>query len=314
MLSIKTIENNITSLSKSVIRTLAYYDIFNYPLTIEEIFDLLDRNSIGIEDIRKEISLLLSHNIIFQKNDYYLLNPDYSRVANRIEGNERAQKRMRTARKFSKLISMFPYVRAVFLSGSISKGYLDKKADIDYFIVTKENRLWISKFLLTLFKKIFLLNSYKNFCINYFISEKNLEIEEKNIYTATELATLIPVYGSLVYDEFYSANKWIKNYFPNYPKRNTAKISMGGVRFTQRIIESLINNKFGDRLDDYFMDLFLSFDRKKYGNLDENTFKVAFKTRKNVSKHHPNYFQQRVLTALQSKIKQLESAHNIILN
>jgi hypothetical protein len=305
---------NISLLEKSIIKTLAYYDIFNYPLTSDEIFLCLDTNSVTKENLHSEIDSLSSKNIIYRKNDYYLLNPDYNSISRREEGNIRADKKMKIANRFSTIISFFPFVRAVFLSGSISKGYMDKRADIDYFIITKRNRLWIARFLLVLFKKIFLLNSYKYFCINYFVSEDNLEIEEKNIYTATELATLIPTYGSNLYNDFYKANPWIKTYFPNYPKRNTINVSQSKLKLTQKIFEPFLNHKIGDWVDDYCMRIFLKFDKKRYGLLEKESFEVAFKSRKNVSKHHPNYFQKKVLEALNKKIHTLEIQHNIVLN
>jgi hypothetical protein len=221
---------------------------------------------------------------------------------------------MRTAKLFSKFISHFPYVRGVLLSGSISKGYMDEKADIDYFIITEPNRLWIARILLALFKKMFLLNSYKFFCINYFISTTELEIEEKNIYTAIELATLIPMYGADVYNDFYEANQWIKTYVPNYPKRDVAKLPTFKKKVIQKVIESLLNRRFGDYVDDKIMKKFIRFDEKRYGELDEDTFRLAFKTRRNISKHHPNFFQKRVLESLRKKLEQLELKHNIALS
>ena len=304
----------ISSLEKSIIKTLAYYDIFNYPLTLEELYFCLDTNSVTKDRLQLEIDSLSNKNIIYKKNDYYSLNPDYNRIRKRVEGNKRAKKNMKNATRFSKIISYFPFVRAVFLSGSISKGYMDEKADIDYFIITKPNRLWIARFLLVLFKRVFLLNSYKFFCINYFISEDNLEIEEKNIYTATELATLVPTYGSNLYNEFYSSNTWIKTYYPNYPKRNTINVSRSKMKLTQKMIEPFLNHKIGERIDTYCMQMFLRFDKKRYGNLGKESFEVAFKSRKNVSKHHPNYFQKRVLEELNKKIHRLEMQHNIVLN
>jgi len=304
----------ISLLEKSIIKTLAYYDIFNYPLTLEEIYFCLDTKSVTIEKLHSEIDALSNKNIIYKKNDYFLLNPDYHRISKRVEGNRRAEKKMKIANRFSKIISFFPFIRAVFLSGSISKGYMDEKADIDYFIITKRNRLWIARFLLVLFKKVFLLNSYKFFCINYFISEDNLEIEEKNIYTATELATLIPTYGSNLYNDFYVANSWLKTYYPNYPKRNTFNVSQSKLKLTQKIIEPLLDYKFGERIDNYCMQMFLRFDKKRYGELEKDTFEVAFKSQKNISKHHPNYFQKKVLEALNNKIHKLEMQHNIVLN
>ena len=89
------------------------------------------------------------------------------------------------------------------ISGSLSKGYYDDDGDIDFFIITSPKRLWIARTFLILYKKIFLLNSRKYFCVNYFISSNALEIEEKNIFTATELTTLLPMFGNGSFHKFY---------------------------------------------------------------------------------------------------------------
>jgi hypothetical protein len=62
------------------------------------------------------------------------------------------------------------------------------------------------------------------------------------------------------------------------------------------------------------MKKFIRFDEKRYSDLDRDTFRLAFKTRKNVSKHHPNFFQRRVLESLKLKLEQLELKHNIALS
>ncbi len=82
----------------------------------------------------------------------------------------------------------------------------------------------------------------------------------------------------------------------------------------QKVIESFFNNRLGDYIDDNVMKLFIRFDEKRYGELDEDTFRLAFKTRKNISKHHPNFYQKRVLESLRKKLEQLESKHNIALS
>ncbi|GMR25748.1 MAG: hypothetical protein BMS9Abin39_1073 [Ignavibacteria bacterium] len=306
--------SEIGTLTKSIVKTLAYYDIFNYPLTKEEIYICSNTNGDTKASVFDELEVLVSSGIVYNNDKFYSINHNSHLIPKRIEGNKRAIKKMKTANFFSKFISHFPYVRGVLLSGSISKGYMDEKADIDYFIITAPNRLWIARILLVLFKKMFLLNSYKFFCINYFISTTDLEIEEKNIFTAIELATLIPMYGVDVYNDLYEANQWIKTYVPNYPKRDVANLLASKMRIIQKVMESLLNNRFGDYVDDKIMKMFIRFDEKHYGELDEDTFRLAFKTRKNISKHHPNFFQKRVLESFRIKLEQLESKHNIALS
>jgi predicted nucleotidyltransferase len=88
------------------------------------------------------------------------------------------------------VIKRFPFVRGVFVTGSLSKNSSDSSSDLDFMVITRKGRLWIARTLLMLFKKIFLLNSYKYFCINFLLSEDNLEIEDKNVFTATEVMTV----------------------------------------------------------------------------------------------------------------------------
>ncbi len=91
---------------------------------------------------------------------------------------------------------------------------MDERSDLDFFIITAPNRLWIARTLLVLYKRVFLANSHKHFCVNYFIDEKHLEIEEKNLFTATELATVIPLYGSKQYENLQGVNSWLARILP----------------------------------------------------------------------------------------------------
>ena len=102
---------------------------------------------------------------------------------------------MHKALRNARLIFHFPFTRAIMISGSLSKNYADEASDVDYFIIVKPGRLWIARTLLIIYKRIFLMNSKKYFCVNYFIDEDHLEIEEKNLFTAVELTTLIPIHG-----------------------------------------------------------------------------------------------------------------------
>lgn len=304
----------ISSLGKSIIKTLAYYDIFDYPLKAEEIYYNLGTNSVSLTEIENEVEQLCKIGITFNKNNFYLLRNNENFISRRLEGNRLAEIKLISAYRMTKLISKFPYVRAVLLSGSISKGYMEKDSDVDYFIITHPNRLWVTRLLLMLFKKVFLLNSRKVFCINYFVDTETLEIEEKNIFTATELATLIPIYGKDLYDELYKNNIWIKKFYPNFPKRDNEILVNKNNLFIQNLIEKTLNNSLGDKLDDFAMNLFEKSNHKKYREYNSNDFQVAFKTSKHESKHHPKFFQKRVLEAFNDKLKSIENNYNVSLD
>lgn len=297
-----TQQNLHSELLPPILRVLIYYDVFNYPLTFQEIKHSCNMLITDETNCKKALEYLIEKGIVFKFGDYYTLNPEKEIVHRRIKGNQQAEKWMKKARWFSRIISGFPYVRAVSLTGSLSKGFVDEDPDIDYFIITRPNRLWFTRSLLVLFKKIFLLNSYRYFCVNYFIDSENLEIEEKNLFTATEINTLIPVYGHDVKKKFYEKNIWVKKYYPNFSTGISDIYINGQNRRIKKAFEFLLNNRFGDWLDDVTMNITVNHWLKKFNaKYTKEEFDLLFKSNKSVSKHHPRNFQQYVLDRYKDK-------------
>lgn len=141
---------------------------------------------------------------------------DEAHIELRLKHIKRNQKMMKAAKRVGALIHHFPYVRGVYLSGSLSKhGITGKDDDLDFFIITKAGRVWAAKLLLIAFKKIVLLNNKKYFCINLLISEAELALKKKNIYIATEAASLVPLTNESLLHSFLAANPWVQTQFPN---------------------------------------------------------------------------------------------------
>ena len=145
-------------LSESIVRTLAYYDLFDYPLTPEEIYRNLPTNHVNLTEIESELHSLSTKSIIFRLGAFFSLQNNLSLETRRLKGNLLAKKYKSIAIQKAKLIARFPFVQGVMISGSLSKGYADDQSDIDFFIITKPGRLWIARTLLVLYKRIFLFN------------------------------------------------------------------------------------------------------------------------------------------------------------
>lgn len=273
----------------SIVRLLAYYEIFGFPLTLKEL-----ETNIPRKQIVDHLKDLLNSRIVFQKDDYYAINPQTLEKNIRIGCENRVKKFMEKGIQRAQFIGKFPFVRAVMISGSLSKGYMKEDGDIDFFIITSSNRLWIARTLLILYKKIFLLNSRKYFCVNYFIGENNLEIHQKNIFTATEITTLIPIVNPLLYDKFIKSNSWISNHYPKFNQKEV-KFHLKNDGF-KRVLESTFKGSFGNYIDINFMKLTFKRWQKKFSYLEPKDFDIALETRRNVSKHHPSHFQKKVLS------------------
>jgi predicted nucleotidyltransferase len=294
----------------NILKSILYFSIFNYPLSPEEVFRFSDSKE--KEETMKTILSLEQRGIIYNNKGYYSVLNDKNILTRRLEGNKNAENIMPKAWKIAKFISNFPYIDSVCISGSLSKGYFDENSDIDFFIITRENRIWIARTLLILYKKIFLLNSKKYFCVNYFMSSDYLNVNEKNRFTATEIATLIPLYGETIFQKFLKENKWVYEFFPNLirKEKNIKKISKS--TFT-KMVEKLLNYKIGDYIEKVFMKITIKKWRDKFNHLPKEDFEIAFKSSENVSKHHPSNFQKKVLSLLNERYEEMEKIHNIKL-
>lgn len=299
--------------SKNILRILLYFDIFKHPLRKEEIFYCSCEPSVTLSMVEVELSFLLSQNILVLCKGFYLLENNQRPVMRRLNGEAAAQKALKTAYRFSKLISMFPFVQGVCISGSLSKGYMDRETDIDYFIITTTGRLWLSRSLLILFKKIFLLNSRKYFCVNYFVDEESLRIPDKNFFTATELAFIVPTYNYELYAKLIDRNNWMKKYYPIFPMREKKGVLPVKKPMLKRFLELLFKGALGEKLDSLFFRMTLNHWKKKFSYFDESTFDHRFRSRKNVSKHHPKGFQEKILTAWEEKLDTFEIQYGIEL-
>src|SRR5688500_15811004 len=182
-------------LSGSILKTLLYFDLFDYPVSKAEISLFLEVPCKEAE-LEEGLRLLHDNQQIYLFDDFYCLRDEPALISKRKKDNLRAEKLLKKAVQISRFLYQFPFVRAVGISGSLSKNVADEKADIDYFIITATNRLWISRTLLHLYKKLTFLTGRQHFyCMNYFIDQDVYKIQEQNIYTAMEIVTLLPVCG-----------------------------------------------------------------------------------------------------------------------
>jgi hypothetical protein len=292
---------------KHFLKALLYFDIFNYPLTAEEIIRFSSTTAVEPHHVLEN---LVRQKLLFRIQNFYALRNDPELARKRVKGNALAEKKMKTAKRFSRLLASIPFVRAVMLSGSISKGYMDEKSDIDYFIITETNRLWLVRTALAAFRRIFLFNSHKNLCTNYFVDGENLEIREKNIFTAIELCTVKPMYGKTAIEKLQHANAWTLSFLPNY---KTESISISDKSFfLKRIIEKVLSFSAVDRFNRWLMNRTISHWKKRYGQeMDEHDFEIAFRSTNGISRSHPQFFQKRVLRSYDERVAEFEIKNGI---
>ena len=290
-----------------ILKVLAYFDIFQYPLTKNEIRQFLNRpfTETSLDDLLQQ---LLTTQMIFRHNNFYSLHNNSLLTHRRREGNLRAEKMLPKAFKIGRFLFRFPFVRAIGISGSLSKNFADEKADIDFFIITKANRLWIARTIMHLFKKLTFITGHQHyFCMNYYIDEEALLINEQNIFTAMEIVTLVPVYGKPALDNFFTINNWSSRFFPSFIKANWHS-EKPGKPWLKRCAEWVFDNNTGDHLDQWLLKITTHRWEKKSrkGKLNKNGHTMKLITGKHFSRSNPGAFQEKVLALYQQRLIDLK--------
>jgi hypothetical protein len=296
----------LSKLATNVLHVILYFDIFDYPLTKEEIFN---RSTLSNQsEVNKGLQELQDSKILFYIQGYYSLHNEIWQINKRLAGNKSAEKHLKLACRMTSYMKYFPFVRGVMLSGSISKNYMDKSSDIDYFIITAPNRLWICRLFFVLFQKLILFNRYKYFCYNYMIDENHLAISDKSFYTAIEASTLLPVYNYSLYQQFRKSNLWTQVYFPNFPLEERSLLS-DKQTFLQKASELLFNNKFADWLDKWLMK---KTEAKWHKRHVAEMFGVKnLELKRYTAKAHTEGHYNRIMSLFNEKQQAFEKKYNI---
>src|SRR5688572_14423196 len=88
-----------TQLDEQILRTLLYFDIFNYPLKSGEVFNFLGIPALDKSIVTSRLGSLTDQKIIFQFGELFSLKNDNSLIDRRLKGNKEADKYLILARK-----------------------------------------------------------------------------------------------------------------------------------------------------------------------------------------------------------------------
>jgi hypothetical protein len=292
-------------IEKAVVHTLLYFELFAHPLLASEVHQFCTESCATLPEVTDRLQKLVDQGVVFHYDGYYQTKPEPDWVSQRALQNARADQFLPIARRKAALIGAFPFVRSVCVSGSLSKHCMRPDSDVDFFIITAPGRLWLCRTLLVLYKKLVLFNSHKLFCVNYFIDTDHLTIEEQNVFTATETVTLLPMYGRDCFEKFCAVNTWARHIYPHFPTRSMEHVPPPHPSWWKNTMENLFSGKLGAWLDEKTMFLTVGHWKRKFKHLDSNSFEVALKSRRYVSKHHPLHFQQRVLARLDLRMREI---------
>ncbi|MBU1132159.1 hypothetical protein KKC32_02855 [Patescibacteria group bacterium] len=248
-------------IEKNISETLAYFNLFQMPLTSWEIYKNLfnpEKNYFFSEIL--ETLENMKNKSLHEQEGFYFFAGEEKNIAIRKERYLIANEKIKKARQYLRLIGILPFVRAIFICNDL--GYLNapEGSDIDLAIIAKKNRIWTARFFSTLLMAILrkrpTAKSRKNkICLSFYITEDNLSLEkiayENDIHFVYWINQFMPIFQmENLAERFSTENEWTRRFLPHsYPHKTNDRWSIKINSFAKNTMEFFIKGKLGDLLE-----------------------------------------------------------------
>jgi len=259
--------SKFSDLEQAILKTLAFFEIFNYPLTLVEIHKWLYHPAARYSLV-EILQALKSDNLqdkVYQKFGFYFIAGHAGDVDIRLDRYSIAENKFRIARRFARWIDWLTFVKMIAVCNNVGYNNATAKSDIDYFIVVDRGRIWWSRLVITLVATILRLRRHGNkfvdrVCLSFYIGQDHLNLSDIALkpadpYLVYWFATLAPIFDDDTYDKFLSENSWFKSYLPNfYPTVLNHRRSvqpLGYARFSRRLGQLVSGGALGGRLESF---------------------------------------------------------------
>lgn len=265
------------NLKSSILTTVKYFDLFDYPLSALEIYKNLWQQKTTFEELLNTLDRIES---LESSEGFYFSPGKRELVKTRKERFSIAEEKIKKVKWLLKLISKMPFVRAVFICNNLSYLNASDDSDIDLAIITKKNRIWTSRFACTFLMKVLgqrpKANNQKNkICLSFFITENNLDLKKyaypQDIHFVYWVSQFLPIYWQdNLKERFFEANNWLKEYTPNWmPFETNERWQLNRASLFKKIKEFFLKCWFGDKWESLLKKLQLTIIPKKLKNLSK---------------------------------------------
>ncbi len=247
-------------LDKRILATLAFFDIFDYPLSSADLENfLLGGGSLDGENLSVELGFLVEQQRVDFLDSYYCLSGRSEIFKVRLDRLVISKKMWRRVNFFAPLIFRVPFLRMVAVCNSLALNNASIDSDIDLFVVAERGRIFMVRYFLTILLGVCGVRRHGKkiagrFCLSFFVTETAFDFNElrlrDDIYLPYWIKTLSPLGGFSVYQNFLAKNIWVKQFF----SLNATKTSdhMPQKSWVKNGLEFLLNGTRGDWLESLF--------------------------------------------------------------
>ena len=200
-----------------LLATVAYADLFNAPLAIEDAARACICTALSENDVvRVARSAALEDHLTLHPSGQLVLAGREELIPRQLEGASRTATLIDRHRRTLGMLATLPFVRMLAFSGGTAHQNPGTRPDIDLFVITAPQHAFTAYALLFLATK--LTRTRGIVCPNYLIDENELQIAyHHDLFTAHQLVSARPISGETTYQAFCRANQeWVAELFPGF--------------------------------------------------------------------------------------------------
>ena len=249
-------------LERAILRTVAYFDLFNYPLTSWEVWKWGMGAVVEPHSLRAVEQLLATsatlHANLDAKAGFIFLRGRSAILKDREERYRLALTKLDRAQRFTRTLRRIPFVRAVFVCNSLGLANARAESDIDFFIVVQREHVWAARLLAAGWAKFRKLrpvpgNRADKFCLSFFLADDALDLSalrlEADPYLTMWVATLVPLYDPAnLREALWQANAWVQQALPNAAPRALAQQRQVSPSILARVLAPLVSSRTFERM------------------------------------------------------------------
>ena len=293
--------HQLSQIEAAAVRALAYADLFDSPLSAPETHRYLPIPA-RPDDVERALESLRKKHWVETTEGFYVLGARTELVEIRHRRAETSARLWPRAIRSAHLLSYLPWVRLVAVSGSLAVDAAAGDSDIDLFIVSESGRVWTTRAsTIALGRLVAAVTGTRkvSLCPNYVVAVSALHLPERDLFTAHELAQLVPLFGQDAYRALLERNQWYRQFLPNHPGYVGTIADIQGRR-ARRFVERVLANPLVAGIERWEM-------RRKVRRLRRlapDTTEVHFDA--TICKGHFAEHRARTLRAFDARLRTLE--------
>ncbi|MBI4812465.1 hypothetical protein HY798_03445 [Candidatus Falkowbacteria bacterium] len=188
-------------LKEAIIKTIAFFNIFSFPLTSFEIWKFMyvgsdkknppdpspkrlafsraglytkrviqesplhkgDKGGFAsLTEVRKILDSGELNYAIEEKNGFYFLHGRENIIKTRMERHNHTDRKFKRALRMAKIFAFIPWIKMIAVANIIGPHNLRNSSDIDLFIITEKKRIWLARFFTAAVTQLLGLRPKKN--------------------------------------------------------------------------------------------------------------------------------------------------------